>query len=77
MKKLSPKQQELLNAMKNGVRVLYIGTVDSYYFRTDNMRVCNATAMALVKKGYAKYATKGSLRTPESIVLVDQPKDEA
>lgn len=56
--KLSKTQQELLDAMKSGVRVIYMrymGTFNpkAYYFRADNNKRVTAAATALLEKGYA------------------------
>lgn len=52
--KLSKAQAELLEAMRRGVRCHYVAGVDAYYFRTDTMRRCTATAFVLRDKGYAR-----------------------
>lgn len=54
--KLSKTQLELLEAMKKGVKCLYMpymGTFNpnAYYFRNDTMRRCTAPAKALLEKG--------------------------
>ena len=51
MKKLSKPQQKLLDAMRRGVRVIFIRGYDSYAFRADNHRRCTMTAMALLRAG--------------------------
>jgi len=38
--KLSPTQQTLLDAMKSGVKIHYIGGIDARWFRADNFRRC-------------------------------------
>ena len=58
-KKLSPTQQELLDAMRRGVVVHYMGGIDAYYFRSDTMKRCTSTALALHVKGMAVHV--GSL----------------
>ena len=51
--KLTPKQQELLEAMRSGVEVHYLRGVEAYYFRSDTMRRCSSQARGLYDKGYA------------------------
>ena len=54
MKKLSPRQAELLDAMKNGAVCYWMSLHSSrnpYYFRSDTMASCTATAEALLKRG--------------------------
>jgi hypothetical protein len=52
-KKLSPAQQELLDAIRKGVRVHCInGTREGwYYFRADSMDRCTAQAKGLEARG--------------------------
>lgn len=59
MTKLSKTQQELLDAMKGGVKVVYMHAIGSwnpqaYYFRDDNYKPCTAAAKALLEKGFAE-----------------------
>ena len=54
--KLSKTQSELLEAMRGGVKCRYMPYMgnynpSSYYFRSDTMKRCTATAEALLKKG--------------------------
>jgi len=45
--KLSAAQQNLLDAMKNGVQVFFISGLDAHCFRTDTMKSCTAVVAAL------------------------------
>ena len=62
MKSLNAKQQELLDAMREkGVKCHYMPYAGSfnptaYYFRTDTMRRCTATAQSLLDRGLVKKA---------------------
>jgi len=48
--KLTPPQQELLDAMRAGTRVIFMRNGGSYwYFRTDTMKRCSNQARALEK----------------------------
>ena len=61
VKKLSPRQAELLEAMKNGVVCRWMSWNSSknpYYFRNDTMASCTATAEALLKRGLVKITDK-------------------
>ena len=54
--KLSKSQAELLEAMQNGVKCYYMRYMGrfnptAYYFRSDTMKRCTATAKALLEKG--------------------------
>lgn len=44
-------QQELYNAMKNGVVVHYMAGLNQYFFRSDTMKHCTKQARALLKAG--------------------------
>lgn len=53
--KLSAKQQELLDAMKRGVKVhRYYGRHSTYFRREDTNSKCTATINALETKGVIK-----------------------
>ena len=59
MAKLSPKQAELLEAMKNGTVCIWMPHMGSfrptaYYFRNDTMASCTVTAQALLKRDLVK-----------------------
>jgi hypothetical protein len=43
--------QELLDAIKCGVAVHWIGGTSAYYFRSDTGRSCTRTVEALVERG--------------------------
>ncbi len=49
--KLSTAQNELLEAMRSGVRVHYLRGMNSHAFRADTMKSCTATVMALHRMG--------------------------
>ena len=51
MKKLTPRQQELLDAINGGVTVYFMRAARSYYFRSDSFGRCTATAGALYERG--------------------------
>lgn len=53
---LTAKQQELLDAMRGGVRCIYMRYMGSfntnaYYYRSDNHKKCTAQAKALLERG--------------------------
>jgi hypothetical protein len=50
MKKLTPKQQDLLDAIRRGVRVHYIGGPNAHYFRHDTMKPCTQQLLGLVDR---------------------------
>ncbi len=52
--KLSKAQQELVDAMKRGVRVHFMDGVDALFFGTDTHKVCSHTALILERKGVAE-----------------------
>jgi hypothetical protein len=57
--KISKTQQELYDAMKNGVKVSYMPYMgrfrpNAYYFRYDNNKRVTAAAEALLKRGLAE-----------------------
>lgn len=58
--RLTPTQQELLDAMGRGVRVLscWSRSTGHYYFRDDTMKTCTNTALALCKKGLVRNGGK-------------------
>jgi hypothetical protein len=61
--KLSKSQAELLGAMQNGVKcyfMRYMGRFNptAYYFRSDTMKRCTATAKALFDKGLLESKTE-------------------
>lgn len=52
-KKLTPAMEDLLLAMRRGVRLHYMGHsrwYDAYYFRTDTMRACVKQAVGLMTR---------------------------
>ena len=49
--RLSASQQELLDAMRGGVRVYYMTGMNAHAFRTDTMRHCTSTIDALKRRG--------------------------
>jgi hypothetical protein len=51
MRKLTPAMADLLEAMKRGVRVHYIGSADPYYFRADTFKPCTKQALGLIDRG--------------------------
>ena len=60
--KLSKSQAELLEAMQNGVKCYYMRYMGrfnptAYYFRSDTMKRCTATAKALFDKGLLESKT--------------------
>ena len=57
--KLSKPQQDLVDAMKQGVTIHYMGYTGrfnphAYYFRADTNKKCTASADALIDKGIAR-----------------------
>lgn len=57
--KLSKPQQDLVDAMKQGVTIHYMGYMGrfnphAYYFRADTNKKCTASADALIDKGIAR-----------------------
>ena len=57
--KLTEAQAELLEAMRRGVRCIYMPYAGwfnpaAYYLRTDSHKRCTKTAKALLKKGFVK-----------------------
>ncbi len=56
--KLSPACQELLDAMKRGVKVHGIFGFHSYYFREDNHRKCTRQIDTLRRLGLVKETRK-------------------
>ena len=52
-KKLSPASQELLDAMRRGVKVHGMFGLNSYYFRADTFRRCSPQVRALLSSGAA------------------------
>jgi len=50
---LSPACQELLDALRRGVRVHGMFGIRSYYFREDTMTHCTRTVDALIRHGLA------------------------
>lgn len=53
-KKLTPAMVDLLLAMRNGVRLHYMGFTrwsDAYYFRTDTHKACTKQAQGLLDRG--------------------------
>lgn len=54
MKPLSPAMQDLLDAMRRGVRVHYMGGVNPYYFRADTMKPCTKQIEALQARGLVR-----------------------
>jgi hypothetical protein len=71
-KKLTPAMEDLLHAMKRGVRVHFMGGLYPYYFRSDTMKPCTKQVEALIARGLVervetekyKYATRLT-QTPE------------
>jgi len=51
VKKLTPKQTELLEAMRSGVICHFVAGMDGYYFRMDTLKRCTATVVALRARG--------------------------
>ena len=47
--KLSAAQQNLLDAMRSGVRVHFVNGLDAHCFRNDTMKCCTATVSALMR----------------------------
>lgn len=45
--------EDLLQAMKRGVRVQFMGGIHSFYFRSDTMKPCTKQAEALIDRGLA------------------------
>lgn len=76
MKKLSRTQQELLDAMKEGVTCFYMPYIGrfggAYYFRSDNHARCTSAANALFRMGLVeefnkqKYNSAHELRIKEA-----------
>ncbi len=61
--KLSKTQSELLDALRAGVRVIYMRYMgrfnpNPYYFRNDTHSHCTAAAEALLKKGLVQIVAK-------------------
>ena len=52
--KLSPRQQELLDAVNAGASIHHMVGIHASYFRTDTMKSCTATARALEDRGLVK-----------------------
>lgn len=52
-KKLTPAMEDLLQAMKRGVRVHFMCGLHSYCFRSDTMKPCTKQVEALVNRGLA------------------------
>jgi hypothetical protein len=50
-KKLTPAMGDLLQAMKRGVRVHFMGGLYPYYFRSDTMKPCTKQVEALINRG--------------------------
>jgi hypothetical protein len=49
--RLSTTQQNLLDAMRSGVRVHFMSGLNAHCFRTDTHASCTATVAALRRKG--------------------------
>jgi len=71
MKKLPKTQQELLDALHDGVVVHYLQGVDSYYWRQDNLKKVTSAACSLISKNLCK--VEGSWNTSK-LVLTDAGK---
>jgi hypothetical protein len=54
MRKLTPAMADLLEAMKRGVRVHYLGGTNAYYFRNDTMKNCTRQVEGLLDRGAIK-----------------------
>lgn len=58
-KKLTPAQQELLDAMRRGVEVHYMSPwshrQSGYYYRSDTLERCTAAARGLRNRGLARF----------------------
>ena len=49
--KLTPAMGDLLQAMKRGVRVHFMGGLYPFYFRSDTMKPCTKQVEALMARG--------------------------
>jgi len=58
MKPLTPAMQDLLDAMRRGARVHYIGGVNAYYFRSDTRKLCTKQVDALQSRGLVREVTR-------------------
>lgn len=74
-KKLTPTQQELLDAMRRGVEVRYMAPWShrdsAYYFREDTLKKCTATARGICNRGLARFDCKR-----KTLVLWDGTPEE-
>ena len=52
--KLSRAQQELLDAMKNGVKIYFMLGLTAHHFRSDHARISSASVWALERHGLIK-----------------------
>lgn len=57
--RLSKSQQDLVDAIKHGVTIHYMGYMGrfnphAYYFRSDTNKKCTASANSLIEKGIAR-----------------------
>lgn len=73
MAKLTPAMQNLLDAMRSGVRVHFMSAGRSYeahYFRSDTMKPCTKQAEALMARGLAKHVTSNEYGRHSRLELI-------
>ncbi len=70
MKKLTPAMVDLLEAMKEGVGIHYIGGVHAYYFRADTFKRCTGQVLGLIDRGLVAQVRDKAGR--ETLVLTNR-----
>jgi len=66
--KLSKAQNDLLDAIKGGVRVYYMPGINTYYFRGDTHKNCTNTVLALLNRKLVE-------EVDSNVVILTEAKD--